>query len=129
MIRSFEVHGASIDEKDPCTGILSAVRFATRTTVHTTMQAIPMQLVFGRDAILNVKHEANWKYIDERKEKLIKKNNENENKKRKLHHYQIADKVLLKGDRSSKLGDYAYKAPYEIVKVNTNGTVKIRKGS
>eukprot|EP00957_Ditylum_brightwellii_P208453 15357515-Ditylum_brightwellii.AAC.1 len=59
MIRPFEVHGTSIVEKDPWTGILSAVRFATRVTVHTTMQATPMQLVFGRYAILNVKHVAN----------------------------------------------------------------------
>eukprot|EP00957_Ditylum_brightwellii_P063228 4799300-Ditylum_brightwellii.AAC.1 len=69
MIRSFEVHDTSIDEKDPWTGILSAVRFATRVTVHTTMLATPMQLVFGRDAILNVKHKANWKCMNERKEK------------------------------------------------------------
>eukprot|EP00957_Ditylum_brightwellii_P150658 11471027-Ditylum_brightwellii.AAC.1 len=129
MIRSFEVHGTRIDEKDPWTGILNAMRFATRATVHTTMQTTPMQLVFNRDAILNVKHEANWKYINERKEKLIKKNNDNENKKRKLHHYQVTDKALVKGDRSSKFGDYAYKGPHEIVKVNTNGTVKIRKRS
>eukprot|EP00957_Ditylum_brightwellii_P129953 9911929-Ditylum_brightwellii.AAC.1 len=53
MIRSFEVHNTDIDEKDPWTGILSKVRFATRVTVHITMQATPMQLVFGRDAILN----------------------------------------------------------------------------
>eukprot|EP00957_Ditylum_brightwellii_P087169 6634534-Ditylum_brightwellii.AAC.1 len=81
MIRSFEVHNTTIDEKDPRTGILGAVRLATRATVHTTMQATPVQLVFGRDAILTVKHEANWKCINERKEKLIKKHNENENKK------------------------------------------------
>ena len=59
MIRSFEMHKTDLDESDPWTGILSAIRFATRATVHTTMQATPMQLVFGRDAILNVKHEAN----------------------------------------------------------------------
>eukprot|EP00957_Ditylum_brightwellii_P097182 7401211-Ditylum_brightwellii.AAC.1 len=93
------------------------------------MQATPMQLGFGQDAILNVKHEANWEYIHERKEKPIKKNNEKQNKKRKLHHYQVIDKVLAKGDRSTKFGDYAYKGPYEIMKVNGNGTVKIRKGS
>eukprot|EP00957_Ditylum_brightwellii_P141921 10812651-Ditylum_brightwellii.AAC.1 len=98
MIRSFEVHDTTIDEKDPWAGILSAVIFATRVTVHTTTQATPMQSVFGRDAILNVKHEANWKYIHARKEKLIKKSNEKENKKRKLHHYQVADKILVKGD-------------------------------
>eukprot|EP00957_Ditylum_brightwellii_P086965 6619488-Ditylum_brightwellii.AAC.1 len=43
-IRSFEVNSTDIDEKDPWTGVLNAVRFATRATVHTTMQAIPMQL-------------------------------------------------------------------------------------
>eukprot|EP00957_Ditylum_brightwellii_P030792 2333278-Ditylum_brightwellii.AAC.1 len=84
----FEVHDTSIDEKDPWTEIISAVRFAPRDMVHTIMQATPMQLVFGKDAILNVKHQANWKYINERKEKLIKKKNEQENKKRNLCHYQ-----------------------------------------
>eukprot|EP00957_Ditylum_brightwellii_P129339 9866439-Ditylum_brightwellii.AAC.1 len=59
MVRSFEVHGTNIHEKDPWTGILSAVRFVTRATVHTTMQTTPMKLVFSRDTILNVKHEAN----------------------------------------------------------------------
>eukprot|EP00957_Ditylum_brightwellii_P173215 13186379-Ditylum_brightwellii.AAC.1 len=63
MIKSFEVHSTNIDEKDPWTGILSAVRFVTRATVHTTMQTTPMQLVFGRDAILNVKHGADWSFI------------------------------------------------------------------
>eukprot|EP00957_Ditylum_brightwellii_P180283 13733353-Ditylum_brightwellii.AAC.1 len=88
------------------------------------MQATPMQLGFGRDANLNVKHDANWKCIQERKEKLIKKNNEKENKRRKLHCYQASDKALVKGDRSTKYGDYAYKGFYEIVQVNNNGTVK-----
>eukprot|EP00957_Ditylum_brightwellii_P025555 1931899-Ditylum_brightwellii.AAC.1 len=89
------------------------------------MQATPMQLVFGSVAILNVKHEANWKLIHERKGKIIKKKNEKENKKRKLHHYQVAGKVLVKGDRSTKFGDYAYKGPYRIAQVNNNGTVII----
>eukprot|EP00957_Ditylum_brightwellii_P193538 14738183-Ditylum_brightwellii.AAC.1 len=89
MIRSFEVIDASIDKKDPWAGILSAVRFATRAMVHTIMQATLMQPVFGRDDVLNVKHEADWKYIKKRKEKIIKKKNANENKKRKLHHYQV----------------------------------------
>eukprot|EP00957_Ditylum_brightwellii_P138111 10528307-Ditylum_brightwellii.AAC.1 len=51
MIRLFEVHDTTIDEKDPWTGILSAEKLVTRATVHTTMQAKPMKLVFGRDAI------------------------------------------------------------------------------
>ena len=58
MIRTFCAHKAELDEDDPWTGILGAVMFATRTTVHTTNRATPAQLVFGRDAILNVQHEA-----------------------------------------------------------------------
>eukprot|EP00957_Ditylum_brightwellii_P124396 9480975-Ditylum_brightwellii.AAC.1 len=76
MIRSFEGHSTDIDEKDPWTGILSAVRFATRATVHTTMQASPMQLVFGRDDILDVNHESGWNCIKQRRDSLIRKNNE-----------------------------------------------------
>eukprot|EP00957_Ditylum_brightwellii_P136669 10422245-Ditylum_brightwellii.AAC.1 len=41
MIRPVEVHDTSINEKDPWTEILSAVRFATRAIVQTTMQATP----------------------------------------------------------------------------------------
>eukprot|EP00957_Ditylum_brightwellii_P154570 11763996-Ditylum_brightwellii.AAC.1 len=32
MIGSFEVHATAMDEQDPWTGILSAVRLATRAT-------------------------------------------------------------------------------------------------
>jgi hypothetical protein len=36
------------DEENPWPGILAATMFAIRGTYHTTMQASPMQLVFGR---------------------------------------------------------------------------------
>eukprot|EP00957_Ditylum_brightwellii_P071464 5432401-Ditylum_brightwellii.AAC.1 len=126
MIRPFEVHSIDIDEKDPWTCILSAVRFATKAKVHTTMKTTPMQLVFGRDAIFNVKHEADWSYIKQRREELIRMDNEQENKKRKTHSYQIEDKVLLKGNRATKYGTSAYSGTYLIEQININGTVKIR---
>mgnify|MGYP001469009305 CR=1 FL=1 len=50
MIRSFGVNKTTNQVK--WTNILSAVMFAVRTTVHTTLKASPAQLVFGRDAIL-----------------------------------------------------------------------------
>jgi len=39
-------------------GLLSTVAFAPWATVHTTICATPMQLVFNRDAIHNVRFEA-----------------------------------------------------------------------
>ena len=43
-----------IDEFDPWSGILVTIMYALRAMYHTTTQATPMQLVFGRDTMLNV---------------------------------------------------------------------------
>ena len=45
IIRTFDV--SSIVNNDPWSGILAATMFAARATYHTTLQASPMQLVFG----------------------------------------------------------------------------------
>jgi hypothetical protein len=55
--------------------------FATRATYHTTLQATPTQLVFGRDAIMNTKFTVNWELIRKRKQCLIDQNNQKENSK------------------------------------------------
>ena len=58
MIRSLEIHNRELDEEDPWPGILAAVMYGVRATYHTTTQATPMQLVFRRDALLNIQFEA-----------------------------------------------------------------------
>ena len=61
MIKTFQVFNRDdLDEEDPWTGILSAVMFAVQSTYHTTLEASPMQLVFGRDAIFPIFHQADW---------------------------------------------------------------------
>jgi protein associated with RNAse G/E len=100
--------------------------FATRATYHTTTQATPAQLVFGRDAILNTKFDANWKLIRERKQRAINKNNHKENEKRIPHEYRVGDKVLYRVDSLSKYSENQYDGPYQIVQVNTNGTVRLK---
>jgi hypothetical protein len=97
-----------LDEGDPWSGILAAAMFAIRATVHTTLQATPSQLVFGRDAILNIKFDADWRLIRERKQSIIKQKNKRENARRIPHKYN---------ETSAK-----YSGPHEIVKVNDNGT-------
>ena len=52
--------------------------------------------------IFNIQHTANWEYIHARKQRLIHKNNQNENKKRVPHTYQVNDKVIMrKGTKTS----------------------------
>lgn len=126
MIRTFEVQDS--DDMDPIDGILSAVMFAVRSTFHTTTQATPMQLVFGRDAILNTQFEANWKLIKERKQQRIIRNNAQENKTRKQYDYRIGQLVMVKTEQSRKYGQNPYEGPYQIVHINNNGSVRIRKG-
>ena len=119
-----------VNPADPWAGILSATMFAVRATYHTTLQATPAQLVFGRDAILNTMFEANWNLIRERKQKLIQQNNERENAKRIPHEYKAKDKVLcVSKPTKSKFGTNPWEGPYDIVKVNDNGTVRLRKGA
>ena len=52
-----------LDNENPWEGILSSTTFAIRSTLHTNTQYTPSQLVFGRDAIVNIYQEANWQLI------------------------------------------------------------------
>jgi hypothetical protein len=108
-------------------GILAAIRRAVNASLHSTNKATPSQLVFGRDAILNVSFEANWQYLKERKQKLILHNNQRENSKRIPHTYAVNDMVMIKQGRTRKHGNTKYEGPFRIVQVNDNGTVKLVK--
>ena len=102
--------------------------FAIRSTYHTTLQATPAQLVFGRDAILNVQFKANWTYIKERKQKLINENNRRENAKRQPYNYEVGDKILIRDAQKHKFGRDPYAGPYVICRINDNGTIQYQKG-
>ena len=101
--------------------------FATRATIHSTSRATPAQLVFGRNTMLNVQHEANWSYIKERRNKISSKNNKLENATCRKHEYIINNKVLLKMQANLKYGTDAYTGPFKIVLANNNGTVKKKR--
>ena len=128
IIRTFELQENYLDEEDPWKGILSATAFAIRATYHTTLQKSPGQLVFGRDMIFNIKHQANWEYIKNRKQDIINQNNERENQKRIPHEYKKGNLVLLRTGTENKY-EQPYSGPHEIQKVNDNGTVRITKGA
>ena len=128
IIRTFELQDNYLDEEDPWGGILAATAFAVRATYHTTLQKTPGQLVFGRDMILNIEHKANWEYIRARKQALINKNNLRENSKRKHHTYQKGELVMLRIGSENKY-ERPYEGPHRILRVNTNGTVKLQIGA
>ena len=125
IIRTFELEDNYLDEDDPWKGILSATAFAVRSTYHTTLQKSPGQLVFGRDMILNIQHQANWEMIKQRKQQIIEKNNLQENAKRIPHNYKVGDQVLLSKGTENKY-ETPYSGPHTILQIFNNGTVRLK---
>ena len=69
-----------LDDENPWDGILASTMFALRATVHTTTQYIPAQLIFGRDSIINRRHQVDRETIRKQKQDPINKGNERENR-------------------------------------------------
>jgi hypothetical protein len=85
-------------------------------------------VVFGRDAVLNINFQANWKYIKDRKQKTILKNNQRENKQRIVYKYVPGQKVLLKAKFEGKYAGDLFDGPYVVLHVNMNVTVRLKRG-
>ena len=128
MIRTWEVENIDLEDTDPFIGIVSAICFAIRSTYHTTLQATPGQVVFGRDMIFPITHITDWQQIHNRKQELINKNNERENARRHEHDYAVGEFVLINVADHHKM-EKPRAGPYEIIRTHTNGTVTIQKGN
>ena len=127
ILRTFDLK--NLRGRDPWKDVIATALFAVRATVHTTLQATPMQLVYGRDAILNVKHTADWDEIKQRKQKLINENNKRENSKRIEHRYEVGQRILIKRDSNQGKYEPLHDGPFTITHVNDNGTVRYQDGA
>ena len=109
--------------------VLQAVAFALRTAINTITKYSPGQLIFGRDMIIHMKEVANWSLLRERKAIQQTKDNERENKSRSEYKYEVGEKVLIitkRIEREGKVMGFKHKGPYKVLKVYSNGTVKIQ---
>jgi hypothetical protein len=75
MLRSFDLEKESLEEHNPFDFFLQPTACAIGSTYHTTLQATPCQLVFGRKMIHNIAFKANWDQIQKRKQDIINKSN------------------------------------------------------
>ena len=62
--------------------ILASIPYAVRCLCHSTLQATPVQLIFGRDMLLDINFQPNYKEMWLSNKKLINYNNKRENAKR-----------------------------------------------
>ena len=86
-----------------------------------------MQLVFGRDAILNIKHVANWEHIRQRKQLRVNHNNKRKNMRRNNHQYKVGDKILVTRKKNYK-HELEFIGPFPITQINDNSTVCFQNG-
>ena len=93
---------------------------------HNNPQETPVQLVFGRDMILNTHLITDWEAINLRNQKIIDKKNQLEDKNCKPHTYRIQEKVSVRIKKNYK---DPYIDPYPITQVWTNGNITIRRGA
>jgi hypothetical protein len=102
---------------------------AIRSTYHTTLQATPCQIVFGRDMIHNIAFRENWDQIQKRKQDIINKSNQKENKNCNQipYEYKVGDQVLLETLGILRKLSTPRTEPYPVTNVYKNGTIRIQK--
>ena len=129
MLRAKNLAKLEIPEDDPWTAILASVMYAVHSTYHTTLQATPAQLVFGRDMIYPIEYVAEWDVLRKNKTKIIEKNNARENSRHIDFDYRVGQKILILHTDIQRKLDSPTSGPYEITEVFSNGTVCIRRGN
>ncbi len=107
----------------------SAAAWAIRSTYHTTLQATPGQLVFGRDMLLSIPFRADWARIKLRKQGLINKGVLRENASRIQHEYKVNDLVLLDKPGILRKSTQPRTGPHTVTKIYKNSTVQIKRGA
>ena len=104
---------------------LASCMHAMRCAYNHTMQTSPGAMVFNRDMMINIPMIADINAIAERRQQLIDKNLIRLNAKRIRYNYNVGDRVMMVEYNPTKL-QARTKSPYQIVRVFTNGTVRIQ---
>jgi hypothetical protein len=131
MLRSFDLENnhenlETVDD-NPFDYFLQSTAWAIRSTYHTILQARPCQLVFGRDMIHDIAFRANWDQIQKRKQDIINKSNQKENKSQITYEYKVGDQVLLETPGILQILSTPLTGPYPVTNVYKHGTIRIQK--
>ena len=129
ILRTKELKTHIFDYVNPWGSILSSVAWSVRYSYHSLLEAIPAQLVFGRNMIVNLKFAADWHAISRNKQTQVDKDNLRENSKRIAHDYRPGHQILIRKDGHFRKLDEPYQGPFTITDVYVNGTVRIQRSA
>lgn len=111
---------------------LTNAAWAIRSTHHSVLDASPGQAIFGRDMLFDIPFLCDWSEIGRRRQKLVDRSNQRENRKRVPFDYEVGQKALIikatDGSHLPKPED-VHEGPFEVTQVYTNGTVRLQRGS
>ena len=128
MLKTKDLVNVTFDLLDPWSQILASIAYAVRCSFHSTLSATPGQLVFGRDMLLDIKFEPNYRNVWAKKQKRINYDNIRENSKRVSYDYKVGGYVYIIRDGIYRKLKGDKKGPYPVTEVFTNGTVQIQVG-
>ena len=103
---------------------LAACAHAARCSYGRGLGVAPGALALSRSMLAGASLVASLLATSQRKQKLVDENLRRENARRRPHNYQVGDQVDMITEDPNKL-DPRKHGPYPIVKVFTNGTVRI----
>jgi hypothetical protein len=83
--------------------------------------------VFGRDMIHNIVFGTNWDQIQKRKQGIINKSNQKENKSQIPYEYKVGGQVVLETPGILRKLSTARTGPYPVMNVYMNGKIRIQK--
>ena len=95
MLRSTKLMQNPIKDASEFTAKLQSLQWAINSTYHTTLCALPAQLVFGHDMVMPTTYLANWAAIQHHHQLLSKYDNIRENSTCIPHEYHVNDRILI----------------------------------
>ena len=114
MLKTKDLVNVVFDVVDPWSEILASIAFAVRCSHHSTLNATPGQLVFGRDMLLDITYVPNYQNTWQRKQKRINYDNIRENSKRVSHDYKVGEHAYILRDGNYRKLEGDKQGPYPI---------------
>ena len=128
MLKTKDLVNIEFDELDMWNPILASIAYAIRCSHHSTLNATPGQLVFGRDMLLDLKFEPNYHQMWAQKQKRINYDNVRENSKRASYDYKVDGYAYIVRDGQYRKLEGDKQGPFRITEVFSNGTLRLQKG-
>ena len=127
MLNTKDLANVTFDAVSPWSKIPASIVYEVRCSYHITLQSTPVKLVFGRDILLYINFQTNYKEMWLKKQILINYDNKRENAKRveydcEVGHYTY---IIRDGDYRKLEGDKL--GTFRITQVHTNGYVTIQQ--